>query len=121
MRRTCTGSRILLPAKCPTAYWCPTLGITLQRNGISLLLPSQKIVPKGVYMGDHVYFNKHSSAAKGILWHAKLQFMDTGAPQARHNNRASAGPGTMQVTATQWLIFKKVYKLYVEATDNYST
>ena len=32
MRRTCTGSRILLPAKCSTAYWCPTLGITLQRK-----------------------------------------------------------------------------------------
>ena len=32
MRRTCTGSRILLPAKCPTAYWWPTLGIALQRK-----------------------------------------------------------------------------------------
>ena len=56
-------------------------------------------------MGDHVYFNKHSSAAKGILCHTKHQFVDTGAPQARPNNRASAGTGTTQVTATQWLIF----------------
>ena len=61
-------------------------------------------------MGDHVYFNKHSSAAKGILCHTKHQFMDTGAPQARPKNRASAGPGTAQVTATQWLIFFGKYK-----------
>ena len=57
-------------------------------------------------MGDHVYFNKHSSAAKGISCHTKHQFMDTGAPQARPNNRAYAGPRTAQVTATQWLIFQ---------------
>ena len=57
-------------------------------------------------MGAHIYFNKHSSAAKGILRHTKHQFMDTGAPQARHKNRAYAGPGTMQVTVTQWLIFQ---------------
>ena len=56
-------------------------------------------------MGDHVYLNKHSSAVKGISCHTKHQFVDTGAPQARPNNRAYAGPRTAQVTATQWLIF----------------
>ena len=59
-------------------------------------------------MGDHVYFNKHSSAAKGISCHTKHQFMDMGATQARPNNRAYAGPRTAQVTATQWLIFLKI-------------
>jgi len=62
-------------------------------------------------MGDHVYFNKHSSAAKGISCHTKHQFMDTGAPQARPNNRAYAGPRTAQVTATQWLIFPQLQEL----------
>ena len=62
-------------------------------------------------MGDHVYFNKHSSAAKGISCHTKHQFMDMGAPQARPNNRAYAGPRTAQVTATQWLIFNENFHL----------
>ena len=62
-------------------------------------------VPKGLYMGDHVYFSRHSSAVKGIFWHSNHQFIMTVAPQARHKKHAPAGPGTTQVTATQWLIF----------------
>ncbi len=62
-------------------------------------------VPKGLYMGDHIYLSKHSSAVKGIFWHSNHQFIMTVAPQARHKKHAPAGPGTTQVTATQWLIF----------------
>ena len=79
----------------------------------------RRLVPKGLYMGDHIYFSKHSSAAKGILWHSNHQFIMTVAPQARHKKHAPAGPGTTQVTATQWLILFSIEQQIIITCHGY--
>ena len=125
-RRTCTCSRNLLEAKCRAAYWWPTLGVTLleakcrafywwpalgiytlQRKKNLATAARTKIKSLRTSTWAPCLFSKRSSAAKGIFWHSNHQFIMTVAPQARHKKHAPAGPGTTQVTATQWLIFFK--------------
>ena len=124
-RRTCTCSRNLLDAKCRAAYWWPTLGVTLlelcrafywwpalgiytlQRKKNLATAARTKIKSLGISTWAPYLLSKHSSAAKGIFWYSNHQFIMTVAPQARHKKHAPAGPGTTQVTATQWLIFPR--------------
>ena len=105
-RRTCTCSRNLLEAQYRAAYWWPALGIyTLQRKKNLATAARTKIKSLGISTWGPCLLSKHSSAAKGIFGHSNQQFIMIVAPQARHKKHAPAGPGTTQVTATQWLIF----------------
>ena len=73
-RRTCTVSRNRLGAMCRTAIGDLLSALLFSAKGISLLLPGRRIGFTGLYMIYHIYFNKHISTFKGMLWHTNHQF-----------------------------------------------
>ncbi len=104
MRRTYTGSRILLPAKCPTAYWCPTLGITIQSKRNLATAAKSEDCPKSGLHGRPCLLQTQFRSKRYLVTHKTSIYGHRRAAGATQES-CFAGPGTTQVTATQWLIF----------------
>ena len=104
MRRTCTDSEVSCQHSTQRLTGDLLSTLLFSANGISLLLPNKKIVPKRGLHGKQ-YLDKHKSGAKAIFWHKNHQLWTQGRRRRVHKNRAYAVQGISQGTATQWMIF----------------